>query len=504
MRAIFVKRLYMKKYHISKKVTAVLVYGRPPLVFGGLCCAIAVMWTQNPILYTLGVVFLFTAMAFDLVDGWFAARFEPHPTLAHLADRIMDKVVFAIIFPLVAVGMMWRLVYITPDYQKTDLLHAIFILLLCIIVLIRDSFAHFIRGFIQGKGPEPENSEFTRLRTVVAAPVAALLYATAFYIPEGPPSRLYFWISWLGNLPLKGMFVIEIIFLVINFGSIAGYCRKYGATFMDELCLGNELLRRRILSTFPNGLTVMNAIMGLLSVWFANQGQVREAYLLLIGAAVFDKLDGAMARKLGLTEPPPGNVKPPRFQLGAVLDDISDGISFCIVPAWIYYLVLSRSDVPAISDLTVFWIASIYAVMGIVRLIYFTLDTSPIPGFFKGMPTPAAALLVTAPLIMFSQAESPDTIRFWGYCATAAMVLAAAAMNVYPVRYLHLGRFMDQSTWFRRTSIILLLVAVFSPYTGYICLLYLLLYLFSPVFTRRILPSRTAEKPDKQALSDQA
>jgi phosphatidylserine synthase len=190
--------------------------------------------------------------------------------------------------------------------------------------------------------------------------------------------------------------------------------------------------------------------------------------------------------------------------LGAVLDDISDGISFCIVPAWIYYLVLSRSDVPAISDLTVFWIASIYAVMGIVRLIYFTLDTSPIPGFFKGMPTPAAALLVTAPLIMFSQAESPDTIRFWGYCATAAMVLAAAAMNVYPVRYLHLGRFMDQSTWFRRTSIILLLVAVFSPYTGYICLLYLLLYLFSPVFTRRILPSRTAEKPDKQALSDQA
>ncbi len=118
---------------------------------------------------------------------------------------------------------------------------------------------------------------------------------------------LYFWISWLGNLPLKGLFVIEIIFLVINFGSIARYCRKYGAAFLDELCLGNEKLRRSILSTFPNGLTVMNAIMGLLSVWFANQGRVREAYLLLIGAAIFDKLDGAMARKLGLTEPPAGN-----------------------------------------------------------------------------------------------------------------------------------------------------------------------------------------------------
>jgi phosphatidylserine synthase len=256
------------------------------------------------------------------------------------------------------------------------------------------------------------------------------------------------------------------------------------------------MLRRRILSTFPNGLTVMNAIMGLLSVWFAHQGRVREAYLLLIGAAIFDKLDGAMARKLGLTEPPAGIEKPPRFQLGGILDDISDGISFCIVPAWIFYIVVSRTAVPGISDSAVVWIAVLYAVMGIARLIYFTLDTSPVPGFFKGMPTPAAALLVTAPLIMFSQAvqESPDTIGFWGYCATAAMILASAAMNIYPVRYLHLGKFMDQSIWFRRTSIILLLVAVFSPYLGYICLVYLLLYLFSPLYTRRILPPGSGQK----------
>ena len=118
-----------------------------------------------------------------------------------------------------------------------------------------------------------------------------------------------------------------------------------------------------------------------LSFWY--QGHVREAYLFLIGAAIFDKLDGAMARKLGLTELLAGNVKPPRFQLAGILDDISDGISFCIVPAWIYYRAVLLY-VPAISDLTVFWIALIYALMGIVRLIYFTLDTSPIPGFFKG------------------------------------------------------------------------------------------------------------------------
>jgi hypothetical protein len=32
---------------------------------------------------------------------------------------------------------------------------------------------------------------------------------------------------------------------------------------------------------------------------------MREAYLMLIGAATFDKLDGALARRLGLTEPLP-------------------------------------------------------------------------------------------------------------------------------------------------------------------------------------------------------
>ena len=69
---------------------------------------------------------------------------------------------------------------------------------------------------------------------------------------------------------------------------------------MDELCLGDAGLRRRILTLFPNALTVMNAMMGMLSVFFAYQGRIREAYLILIGATVFDKLDGALARKLGM------------------------------------------------------------------------------------------------------------------------------------------------------------------------------------------------------------
>jgi CDP-diacylglycerol--serine O-phosphatidyltransferase len=205
-----------RSQQFPSKVAAVLVYGRPVLVFAGMICAIAVMWNKNPVVYTFGVSFLFLSMTFDLIDGWFAVRFRPNAPLTHLADRLMDKLVYSIIFPVIAVGMMWRLVVLTPDPTRAQLLHAIFVLVLCVTVLIRDNFTTFMRGFAVRQGVEPESSEYNRLRTTVAAPVSALLFAHAFYVPEGPPSWIYFWISWLGNFPLRILFFVEILFLVIT------------------------------------------------------------------------------------------------------------------------------------------------------------------------------------------------------------------------------------------------------------------------------------------------
>ena len=485
-----------KKQYIPEKLTTLLVYGRPPLVFGGMLCAIAVMWTRSPVLYIMGVVLLFVSMTFDLVDGWFAARFHPHPVMAKLADRIMDKVVYSIIFPLVAVGTMWRIHIITPDPNRAELLHAILVLLLTVTVLVRDNFAHFMRGFAIRNDQDPEYSEFARLRTIVAAPVGALLYAYAFYVPEGPATRIYSSISWFGNLPLRGLFFIEIIFLVINLGSIALYCRKYGTLCLDELCLGNEPLRRRILSFFPNALTVMNAMMGLLAVFFAYQGRIREAYLFLMGGVVFDKLDGTLARKLGLTEPlPTEKTKSHNISLGGVLDDIADAISFCIAPAWIFYITLSAFSHTVIWQMPIGLIAWGYAALGIVRLVYFTLDKNPIPGFFKGMPTPAAAMLSMAPLIIFAQTvnEGSQWVQFWGFFSCGIMIFTALLMNLYPVRYLHMGRFMSRQPWFARLTLLLSLV-VFTPYFGHVALLYMFLYTLSPLITWRIDPQIAARE----------
>ena len=127
--------------------------------------------------------------------------------------------------------------------------------------------------------------------------------------------------------------------------------------------------------------------------------------------------------------------------------------------------------------------------MGVGRLIFFTLDRSPIPGFFKGMPTPAAALLVVAPLIMLHQARSSgEWLHFWEFFSAGSMLLAAVLMNVYALHYLHMGRFVDRRPWFGRLNLLLLVISIFTPYFGYVALTFMILYTLSPIWTWRMEP----------------
>lgn len=485
-----------KKQIILKRVTPILVYGRPILVFTGMICAMWVMLTRNSSIYLSGTVLLFTSMVFDLVDGWFSQRFSPNPTLAELADLIMDRVAYSIVFPLVAVGMMWRLLFVSPSHSRLELLHAIFVLIICVTVLVRNNFAHFMRGFASRYGQEPELRELTRLRTIVAAPLGLLMYIHAFYVPSlDEPSFIYNAVSRVANMPLRNLFIIEILFLIINFGSIAGYCRKYGTYCLDEICLDDNLLRRKILSVFPNTLTMMNAIMGLLAVFFAYQGKMTESYLLLIGAAVFDKLDGAMARRLGLTEPLPGVIKG-HITFGGLMDDIADGISFCIAPAWIFYVTLADYPNPDIHSLPIGTVAIIYALAGFARLVYFTLDKNSIPGMFKGLPTPAAALFVAAPLVVLAHIapSNQEWIKLVGHFTFGLFIFTAALMNFYPIKYLHMGRFMDRNPRFMWATLTLLIIFVFTPWFGYFVFLLMLLYIFSPIVSYKVDPAEAARE----------
>ena len=470
---------------------AVLTFGRPPLVFGAFICALWVMFTHNPLAYLLGVACLTLAMAFDWIDGWFAERYIPHSRLGPLADRMMDRVVLSIIFPVLGAGMLWRfnrLEALDPSLaSRQQLLHALFVLAIGVLVLMRDQIAQFLRSFAVKDEQVVEAYELTRLRTLVFSPMAVLIYAYAFYLPAEGWDWLYRGLSWLDQLPLRAWFVLEMLFLVINVVSITIYVRKYGRLALDDICGNNELLRRRILSVLPNALTLMNGVLGITAIVFASYGRVKEALFILLAAAYFDRIDGTVARRLGLAEPLPDAVKQPRIPLGALLDDISDLVSFCIAPAAIYYIVVSELAPGYPTAL----VALVYFLAGGARLIYFTLDKSPVPGFFKGMPVPAAAILAMGAIEITDSVSHvyPQYTGTVAIFATLTMAVAALVMNLYPVRFLHFGRLMGRHPTVMWVCMALWIVGVFTPIYGEMVLSIVLVYLVSPLWTGRIDPA---------------
>jgi phosphatidylserine synthase len=484
----------MNRFHrLPRDAAAVFTFGRAPLVFGAFACALWLMVTRFPVAYILGLTFLLLAMAFDWIDGWFAERYLPGMRLGSLVDRMMDRMVLSIIFPVLGAGMLWRYNRVDalgdPRLAKQYLLHAMFVLGLCVMVLLRDQIAQFLRSFAKAPGHEVDISELNRLRTLVASPMAVLLYGYAFYQPTEGWEAFYRWADWIDQLPLRVWFVLEILFLVINIASVTLYLRKYGNLALEDICEDDELLRRRILAVIPNTLTLMNGLLGITAVVFASYGRVRESLFVLVGAAFFDRLDGMMARRLGLTEPAAETRN--SVSAGAMLDDISDGISFALAPGLIFYLVMDELGSGVLSPALVAGTALLYTLAGVSRLTYFTLDKHPIPGFFKGMPVPAAALMVMGAIEIVHQVSqlAPAYQALGAQLSVAVMVLAALVMNLFFIRYLHIGRLLGRRPVLLWAGALLWVAMVFTPFFGVTVLFVLAMYLISPLFTGRIDPA---------------
>jgi hypothetical protein len=67
-------------------------------------------------------------------------------------------------------------------------------------------------------------------------------------------------------------------------------------------------------------------------------------------------------------------------------------------------------------------------------------------------------------------------------------------MNCYPIRYIHIGRFMSRHPWMARIGLILLLCSVFTPFYGYLFLASMLFYAISPLITWRVDPQDAARE----------
>ena len=131
------------------------------------------------------------------------------------------------------------------------------------------------------------------------------------------------------------------------------------------------------MKSIPNILTLANAALGCCALFFIAVLDFDTATLCVLLAAVFDFLDGFVARTMGWTS---------RF--GAELDSLADVISFGVVPGGLTTVMLTTLNV----DYPWVFLGFIITLASAYRLAkYNTSENSQT--YFRGLPTPANALL---------------------------------------------------------------------------------------------------------------
>lgn len=139
-------------------------------------------------------------------------------------------------------------------------------------------------------------------------------------------------------------------------------------------------------SIIPNLFTAMNMFCGFLSILSTNNGDYLYAAWLIIIAALFDAMDGIVAR---LTKS--------SSKLGVQLDSLSDVVSFGVAPAFlIYSTYLNNFGTAGIITSALFMIAGGFRLARFnVQLVGF--DKS----FFSGLPIPLAAITISSLILTF-------------------------------------------------------------------------------------------------------
>ncbi|MCZ7610815.1 MAG: CDP-diacylglycerol--serine O-phosphatidyltransferase [Ignavibacterium sp.] len=139
-------------------------------------------------------------------------------------------------------------------------------------------------------------------------------------------------------------------------------------------------------SVIPNLFTAMNMFSGFFSIITASQGNYTYSAWLIVVAAVFDALDGFMAR---LTKS--------SSELGVELDSLSDVISFGAAPSFLLY----KTYFYQFETLGII-LSSLIMIAGGFRLARFNVQLVGFDkAYFTGLPIPSSALTIVSFILGF-------------------------------------------------------------------------------------------------------
>lgn len=186
---------------------------------------------------------------------------------------------------------------------------------------------------------------------------------------------------------------------------------------------GERTFGRRLRFAIVNGCTVASLFLGISAIFLAmGSADVRLAALCLIACVVFDGLDGALARRLGVASP-----------FGAQMDSLADMCSFGIAAPVVVYAWFAGSAPAAV----VVPACALVAICAAIRLARF--NVSPKDGrYFCGVPTTLVAAVLALGTLLAPAV--PVAVQI-----VAVVLLALAMVSSFP--YVKIGRLLRLPSW---------------------------------------------------------
>jgi CDP-diacylglycerol--serine O-phosphatidyltransferase len=166
----------------------------------------------------------------------------------------------------------------------------------------------------------------------------------------------------------------------------------------------------------PNLITIMNLFMGFFALIQAIKGEFLFSAYAIVAAAVFDQLDGRVARMTHSMS-----------KFGAELDSLCDLVSFGVAPGIMLYLWALQPFG------RIGWLVSfLFAACGALRLARFNVQATLVEkAYFQGLPIPMAAGIVASSVLAFTDLNLEPR----GSLGLLAMTILLSLVMVSTFRY---------------------------------------------------------------------
>lgn len=168
----------------------------------------------------------------------------------------------------------------------------------------------------------------------------------------------------------------------------------------------------------PSLFTILNAFCGFMSIVNSSNGYFEQACAFIVYAAIFDVLDGLVARILKTSS-----------DFGVELDSLSDVISFGVAPSYLLYAVHFK-DYNSYGII----VSSMIMAFSAIRLAKFNIT---LVGYekdkFSGIPTPAMAITLISYIYFYhNKVFNPQLSNIFINIITFGLALLMVSNFKYP------------------------------------------------------------------------